>query len=80
MTGRTPQAQLSTARLILAQANLQIAAYEEHQKSTEAMKRKAIKNGKFDPSILDRIDGLRELRTKWSARVEELEKQIGETS
>lgn len=67
--------------MLLAQFDAQIAAYEVHEKSTEAMKQKAIGNGKFDVTLLDRIDGLREGREKWAARVAELESELeGETS
>lgn len=80
MTGRDVESQLGTARMLLAMFDAQIAAYDEHEKSTEAMKRKAIASKRFDPTILERIAGLREGRETTAARIAALEAQTGETS
>ncbi|SFN66595.1 hypothetical protein [Mycetocola miduiensis] len=72
---RSTESQLGTARMLLAMFDAQIASFDEHMKSTEAVKRKAIKAKKFDPTLLERIEGVREGREKWAARVEQLEKE-----
>lgn len=75
---RDVESQLGTARMLLAIFDAQIASFDEHEKSTEAMKRKAIANKKFDPSLLERIEGVRAGREKWAERVQALEAQTGE--
>ncbi|SDT22080.1 hypothetical protein [Microterricola viridarii] len=78
MIGRDAESKLGTARILLAMFDAQIASHDEHMKSTEAMKQRSIKAKKFDPTIIERIDGLREGRETGAARVNELEAQAGE--
>lgn len=59
--GRTPEAQLRTARMLLAQFIVQIEEHEEHEETG---------------AHADRIDQLREGHAKWTARVAELEAQV----
>lgn len=69
MTGRTSEAQLSTARMLLAQFIVQIEEFE-------GMKREQRRTAR-GRDLSSRIEGLRAGRKTWAARVAELEAQIG---
>jgi len=75
-TARTSDDRLTTAQIILGMFAQQLAAHSEYIILTEAAKAKSIKSGKFDATILDRIDGLREGHAKWSGFVSELEVEV----
>lgn len=68
--GRPAEAQLTTARMLLAQFIVQIEEYE-------AMNREQRRTPR-GRDLSSRIVGLREGREKWQTRVDELEEQIGD--
>lgn len=70
MSERTPEAQLTTARMLLAQFIVQIEEFEGMNREQRRSPR-----GK---DLTARIDGLRQGHATWMARVAELETQIGE--
>lgn len=70
---RTLPAQLTTAKLLLAQFVMQTSEYDTHMEGTVEEKAEAISSGRFDPTIIDRIDGLRTGLATWAAKVAELE-------
>lgn len=67
-TGRSPQAQLTTARILLAQFYEQINEYE-------AMNREQRRTPR-GRDLAARIDGLRDGQAKWRQRAAQLEAQI----
>lgn len=67
---RTPEAQLATARMLLAQFIQQIEEFEGMNRE----QRRSIRGR----DLSSRFQGLRAGRKKWAARVAELEAQIGE--
>lgn len=69
--------QLSTASGLVAMFLLQIEKHDAHIALSRRERRLAIKRGEFDPTILDRIDGLREGLKTWTARVRELRMLLG---
>lgn len=72
MSERTPDAQLTTARMLLAQFITQIEEFEDMNREQRRTDR--------GRDLSSRIDGLREGHAKWTATVAELEAQIGETN
>lgn len=66
--GRPADAQLGTARHLLAQFITQVEEFEGMNREQRRTPR--------GRDLSSRIDGLREGREKWQARVDELEKQI----
>lgn len=68
-TERSAKAQLTTARLLLAQFNEQIA---EWQHMSPARRRRTVR-GK---DLTARLDGLKAGREKWTARVADLEARV----
>ncbi|GGD33230.1 hypothetical protein GCM10010915_12030 [Microbacterium faecale] len=70
--GRPAEAQLSTARMLLAQFITQIDEFEDMNRQQRRTPR--------GRDLASRIYGLREGRAKWQARVVELEAQIEEAS
>lgn len=71
MSERAPEAQLTTARMLLAQFITQIEEFEGMNREQRRSPR--------GRDLSARIDGLREGREKWTARVADLEAQIGAT-
>lgn len=67
---RTPEAQLTTARMLLAQFIVQIEEFEGMNREQRRTDR--------GRDLSSRIQGLRAGRKKWADRVAELEAQIGE--
>lgn len=65
---RTPEAQLTTARMLLAQFIVQIEEFE-------AMNREERRTPR-GRDLANRIDGLREGRATWEKRVAELEAEV----
>ncbi|MGB3413621.1 MAG: hypothetical protein WBA28_02785 [Microbacteriaceae bacterium] len=70
--GRSLEAQLTTAKMILAQFITQISEYE-------AMNREQRRSPK-GRAFAERMDGLREGHDQWADRVRILEQQIAERS
>lgn len=66
---RTPQAQLTTARLLLAQFEEQITEWRH----MSPQRRRRTVRGK---DLTARMDGLKAGRERWAARVAELEAQV----
>jgi len=69
--------ELSTAIHVLALFIAQIEQHDAHVAQNRATRRAAIHEGRFDPTILDRIGVLRTGRATWEARVAELRAALG---
>lgn len=76
--GRTLEAQLGTARYLLAQFITQLDEYDAHMRLGKRGRRLAINRGTFDPTIIERHDVLVVGRVTWEERVAELLDEIAE--
>lgn len=64
--------ELRTAEIMVAMFDDQIAQHDDHWSKGRMARRRDRKSGRYDVTIDERIEGLREGRAKWAARIERL--------